>query len=143
MKKQAYDGEDPPIVDVLVLKFSGGFNTLKYAEARKVKGKSVKMNKALIVKEKRLLQNLGRIKAGAAFKKTQMLRCLRKTLAQCKAAWSPPMVEGHEKDWVLTMQKRIQLLCRDWTQAGRKPAKWYKKVFGVEEGKDEEDVSPC
>ena len=141
VKKKAYDGVDPPIVDVLVIKFAGGFNTLKYAETRKVKGKYVKLNKVQIVKEKRLLKGLDKIKKGAAFKKTQMLRCLKKTVEESKDSWSPKLGEAHEKDWIQTMQKRIQLMCRDFSQAGLRPAKWFLKAFGDSE--DEEDVSPC
>ena len=141
MKKRAYDGEDPPVVEALVAKFTGGFNTLKYAEQRKVNGKYTKMNRVLIVKEKKLLKSLAKVKVGAAFRKLQMIRCLKKTLEECKAAWSPKISEAHEKDWVQTMQKRIQLLCRDYSQASLKPAKWFLKVFG--DGEHEEDVSPC
>ena len=141
MKRSAYDGPYPELVEVLVVKFTAGYNTLKYAEARTVKNKSVKLNKVLIVKEKKLLEGLSKLKAGASFKKLQMLRCLRTTLEECKEAWSPKLKESDEKDWVQTMQKRIQLLCRDWAQAGRKPAKWFLKAFG--KGEDEEDVSPC
>ena len=136
-KEKAYSGRDGPLVKILKAKFREGKTCLKYKEIRNgsegKKGplKRIKQDTSLIVKEKKLLLQLRGLNKGASFKKLQMIRSLKVALAAVRDAWKPSLEAHHTEEWLETMQKRLQLLCRDWSQAQRKDPQpsWFRKDF--------------